>query len=74
MSTTSAADKRKIRRLEEDLEEAEKQKKSLERKVQNLTRDFEEVNEKYEALGKFKFLMTIISLFDPQSRFLILLK
>jgi tRNA/tmRNA/rRNA uracil-C5-methylase (TrmA/RlmC/RlmD family) len=54
MSKTSAADTRKIKRLEEDLEEADKQKKTLERKIQNLTRDFQEVTEKYEALGTFK--------------------
>ncbi len=47
---TSAADKRKMRRLEEDLEEAEKQKKALQRDRDNLKKDLAELTEKYLIL------------------------
>jgi hypothetical protein len=43
----SAADKRKMRRLEEELEEAEKAKKSVTRERDNLKRDLQELTEKY---------------------------
>jgi len=52
MSTMNAADKRKMRRLEEELEEAEKQKKALTREKENLKKDFTELNEKYENIQK----------------------
>ena len=52
MTSTATADKRKIRRLEEDLEESDKQKKAAERKLEKIQRDFTEISEKYEALGK----------------------
>lgn len=45
----SAADRRKIQRLEEELDEAEKAKKKLERERDKLKKDFEELTAKYDV-------------------------
>eukprot|EP01114_Cavostelium_apophysatum_P004141 TRINITY_DN1430_c0_g1_i1.p1 TRINITY_DN1430_c0_g1~~TRINITY_DN1430_c0_g1_i1.p1 ORF type:complete len:927 (+),score=438.60 TRINITY_DN1430_c0_g1_i1:170-2950(+) len=47
----SATDRRKMRKLEEDLEESEKARKKFERDKQKLERDFKELQEKFDSLS-----------------------
>lgn len=49
---SGAAERRKIRQLEADLEDAETAKKKLERSCQKLEKELKELQEKYEALER----------------------
>jgi len=49
--STSTADRRKIRKLEEDLEESEKNRKKFEREKQRLERDLKELQEKFDNVS-----------------------
>lgn len=49
---SGAAERRKIRQLEADLEDAETAKKKFERSCQKLEKELKELQEKYEALER----------------------
>lgn len=50
--SAASADRRKIRQLEDSLEESEKAKKKFERENQRLTRDLKELQDKLDAIEK----------------------
>lgn len=58
---SATADRRKIRQLEESLDEADKAKKKLERENTRLQRDLKEVQEKLDQLETSGIIISDIS-------------